>query len=629
MSNEDDECDSSSLFNVASQTDVNSFLHSQAAKITGITTSISDDENNSMDGSLLTRFSQISSEKKYIITTNTNIRSTPIKPYLSRSCFASLTSSSPIKNSTQKIYASDDLTELKWLNTFKLKEFKDEFNLNNIKDKDNNNEKTQLISQQQQQQQQKEQNNNNDEDRLAKLISELKSYDYENTKITTTSFGIIIFLGFYSKRDEKHLSWSLTIKQLYEFVQSNAKHITNKRGWKNLLRQALITIPCFVKTKRDLLKSRSLWTIDPYYRPLLTKAYLTNPPIQSSITLNKTLSEVPTNRHDDQLDTNRSSQSIVSNFAPKATVKTKVLPRLYERLCEEEANDDDDHDGDEADSNNTVKRHRSLTSGRKRPRSSSSSGHRQSVKNNDGKHRSSTSPWATKLLKRHKRRHYRQSGVEPKTSTPNRGSNNENRSLSTSTIVTPCPSMDHTYLLQPEKMKHSSKKHSTIKRTKSTGSIEYDDPSSGDIEEDDEHDSNSLIRPIRKSIITTRSQAAAAAAASRNNHSKNRRKSSPPKKRLSHQLTSHRPNTRINRRIIEQDLKLLRQANVLPPLSPPTNQQPLDLSLGPNRSSSYEEIIEQTTITTTTTTTNIETRKDIIPLKTTPIEGVLDLSLSR
>ncbi|CAF3287195.1 unnamed protein product, partial [Rotaria sp. Silwood2] len=151
MSNEDDECDSSSLFNVASQTDVNSFLHSQAAKITGITTSISDDENSSMDGSLLTRFSQVSSEKKYIITTNTNIRSTPIKPYLSRSCFASLTSSSPIKNSIQKVYASDDLTELKWLNTFKLKEFKDDFNSNNNKDKDNQYDKTQVISEQQQQ----------------------------------------------------------------------------------------------------------------------------------------------------------------------------------------------------------------------------------------------------------------------------------------------------------------------------------------------------------------------------------------------------------------------------------------------------------------------------------------------
>lgn len=68
-------------------------------------------------------------------------------------------------------------------------------------------------------------------------------------------------------------------------------------------------------------------------------------------------------------DVNRGSQSVVSNFAPKATVKTKgkifnghqhltkhfrlVLPRLYERLLEEKANepDSDDEDEDEADSN--------------------------------------------------------------------------------------------------------------------------------------------------------------------------------------------------------------------------------------------------------------------------------------
>lgn len=279
MSNEEDECDSASLFTVASQSDVNSFLRTQAAKITGVTTSISDDEESSMDGSLLARFTQIPTEKKFIIR-NSSIRTTPIKPYLSRSCFGSLTSSSPIKTSSQKLYASDDLTELKWLNTFKLKEFKDDLNSNDHKDKDIN-EKDQLIQQQSQEEQSNNNNNNNDEDRLAKLISELKLYDHENTKINTTSLGILIFLALYSKRDEKHLSWSLTIKQLYEYAQLNAKQITNKRGWKNLLRQALITIPCFVKTKRDLLKSRSLWTIDPYYRPLLTKAYLTIPPTPS------------------------------------------------------------------------------------------------------------------------------------------------------------------------------------------------------------------------------------------------------------------------------------------------------------------------------------------------------------
>jgi hypothetical protein len=281
MSNEEDECDSSSLFTVASHSDVNSFLYAQAAKITGVTLSISDDEDSSMDGSLLARFTQLPSEKKFSIN-NSNAR---VKPYLSRSCFASLTSSSPVKtslSSSQKLYPSDDLTELKWLNTFKIKEFKDDFNPNEIKEKDLNENDHST------QQQQQEQNNNNDEDRLAKLISELKSYDDDqSTKMNTTSFGILLFLALYSKRDEKNLSWSLTIKQLYEYAQLNAKQITNKRGWKNSLRQALMTIPCFVKTKRDLLKSRSLWTIDPYYRPLLTKAYLTIPPTPSPSSNNK------------------------------------------------------------------------------------------------------------------------------------------------------------------------------------------------------------------------------------------------------------------------------------------------------------------------------------------------------
>ena len=276
MSNDDDECDSSSLFAVASQSDVNSFLRAQAAKITGVTRSISDDDDSSMDGSLVARFTQLPAEKKPSHTLP-HRRSTPMKPYLSRSCFASLASSSPIKSLPPKAYASDDLTELKWLNTFKLKELKDDLNAVHCKEKDSE-EKSSC---------QQQEPNPNDEDRLAKLISELKSYDCESTKITTQSFGVLIFLALYSQRDEKHLSWSLTIKQFYEHAQLNAKQITNKRGWKNLLRQALITIPCFVKTKRDLLKSRSLWTIDPYYRPLLTKAYLSSPPTTSSSGSNK------------------------------------------------------------------------------------------------------------------------------------------------------------------------------------------------------------------------------------------------------------------------------------------------------------------------------------------------------
>jgi len=274
--NEDDECDSSSLFAVASQSDVNSFLRSQAAKITGRMgpSSVSDDDENSMDGSLLERFTQIPMEKKFSMTNPTSA-SIQLKPYLSRSCFASITSSSPIKSSAPKQTLADDLTELKGFNTFKFKEF----TLNDNKDKDSNDKSTTATTINEQSEENQQQNN--DEDLLAKLISELKCYDSESTKINTTSFGMLIFLGLYSKRDEKCLPWSLTIKQLYEFAQLNVKQITSKRGWKNSIRQALVTIPCFVKTKRDLLKSRSLWTIDPYYRPLLTKAFLTTPPVPS------------------------------------------------------------------------------------------------------------------------------------------------------------------------------------------------------------------------------------------------------------------------------------------------------------------------------------------------------------
>jgi hypothetical protein len=49
----------------------------------------------------------------------------------------------------------------------------------------------------------------------------------------------------------------------------------------------------------------------------------------------------------------------------------------------------------------------------------------------------------------------------------------ENRSSSVSTVVTPCPSLDHNYLLQSGHGKHASRKHAAVERTKSTGSIEY------------------------------------------------------------------------------------------------------------------------------------------------------------
>jgi hypothetical protein len=104
------------------------------------------------------------------------------------------------------------------------------------------------------------------------------------------------------------------------------------------------------------------------------------------------------------------------------------------------------------------------------------------------------------------------------------------------------------------------------------------------VDEDDECDSNLTARSNRKSIITTRSQTAARGI---KNDFVHRRKSSPPKKRSPLALSTHRPNTRINKKNIEQDLELLRQA------------QPLDLS---SNKTSIEKI---------------------------PIEDVLDLSVSR
>jgi hypothetical protein len=110
-------------------------------------------------------------------------------------------------------------------------------------------------------------------------------------------------------------------------------------------------------------------------------------------------------------------------------------------------------------------------------------------------------------------------------------------------------------------------------------------------DDEDECDSSPSTRSMRKSIITTRSQTAARGI---KNDFVHRRKSSPPRKRLSLGLPSHRPNTRINRKIIEQDLELLRQA------------QPLDLS---NRPLSFEESSPKSS--------------------KIPPEDILDLSLSR
>ncbi|CAF4775883.1 unnamed protein product, partial [Rotaria sp. Silwood1] len=124
MGNEGDECDSLNLLTVASQTDVIAFLQTQAAKITGLNSNTSDDDDDdiSICHSSLSRSTQISSK-------NLNNHK---KSSLSHSCFASISNSS-----SQKQTISDDLTELKWLNTFKLKEYKD--NKTNHNNNNNNN----------------------------------------------------------------------------------------------------------------------------------------------------------------------------------------------------------------------------------------------------------------------------------------------------------------------------------------------------------------------------------------------------------------------------------------------------------------------------------------------------------
>ncbi|CAF3653798.1 unnamed protein product [Rotaria sordida] len=525
MANEEDECDSSSLFTVASQSDVTAFLHAQAAKITGLNSSVSDDDDDDGDESSIV----VSSLSRYTQISSKNLNSHK-KPYLSHSCFASISNLSSSSSSPQKQTISDDLTELKWLNTFKFKE---------LKDNKNNNVKNKIF----------QHINSNNDDEISKLCNELKTYDYENLNRNSISFGVLIFLALYSKRYDKQTPWLLTIKQLYEYIQINIKQVTTKRRWKDLLKQTLINISCFIKTKRDILKSRSVWTIDPYYRPLLTRAYLTRLSLQT----NKTISANQNEKKQIFLDKNHFSKSIINNFAPKSTVKTKVLPRLYERLCEEKTDYDLE---DETDSNNIIKLPYNSISGLKRPRSISLFSHRQPVKDNHEKCRlSSSETWITKSTKRNKIH----SNIKSKLSTSNRES----------TIITPCPSVDHTYLNPIEQQNNS-----IIKRIKST---EYNEPSS--IDEDDERDSNSLINSIHKSTITTRSQISTKKPIHNTIKKKfvQHRKSSSSKKRLSHILPLNRPNTRRNRKIIEQDLELLRQAN--------NNLQLRDLSTIPSNQS--------------------------------------------
>ncbi|CAF1524016.1 unnamed protein product, partial [Adineta steineri] len=76
------------------------------------------------------------------------------------------------------------------------------------------------------------------------------------------------------------------------------------------------------------------------------------------------------------------------------------------------------------------------------------------------------------------------------------------------------------------------------------------------IDEDDECDSSSFIHSNYKSATGIQNRI--------KNNSIHRRKSSLPRKRLSLILPTHRANTRISRKIIEQVLQLLRQANQKP-----------------------------------------------------------------
>lgn len=224
MSNDDDECDST----VASQADVDSFLQAQSAKNTGNVLSNSDDESETTDQ-------------------QSSVRRRSSKNYLSQSCFASIST---------KATNADDLTELKWLNNFQLKDY-----LSQTAWKEKVSDGNALHH-----------------DRMNQLIQQLKTvrFDASPMDLNTESIAIGLFLGFYSKRDDPETPWALTTKQCYEYFQANMKSIVDQRHWKHLVRQTLITLPCFVQKKDETVKTRLLWTIDSYYRPLLTRAYTSN-----------------------------------------------------------------------------------------------------------------------------------------------------------------------------------------------------------------------------------------------------------------------------------------------------------------------------------------------------------------
>ena len=216
MSNDDDECDS----NVASQSDVASFLQAQAAKNTGLTSNIDEDQ------------------------AATSLLSNALRPtrnsYLSQSCFASI---------APQLTSSDDLCSLKWLVNFDL---------------------TQTISSKSSTEKIR-QSTPSDQERFDQFAEQLESAI--NTPSTDKPMIVWVCEAICYQRDDPETPWSLTLKQFHDYFQANLPLVVKKRHWKHLLKQTLLMHPCFVQKKDETVKSRLLWTVDAHYRPLLTRAY--------------------------------------------------------------------------------------------------------------------------------------------------------------------------------------------------------------------------------------------------------------------------------------------------------------------------------------------------------------------
>ncbi|CAF0874232.1 unnamed protein product [Didymodactylos carnosus] len=647
---EDDECDSSyysrpttktstlstSLYRVASSDEISDFLQQQSLRLTNENRLDNADSDCSMDGSLLSSFTRttvsllpqtpITKSTLKPVTTASATYTKPITPYLSQSCFASITST-PIK-----LKSDHDLTELSWLNNFKVDQqietaIKDEVHSGTgDQQQDEENKTTKL---------------------LAKLISELKQVDPRQMELASTttnqdkpllSYGVIIFLSLKAQTK----SWCLSIKDLYEDIQEKYPYYkTAKRGWKNAIRDTLVQIPCFKKVKREAIPHhhRSVWTIDPYYRPLLSKAF-GSIPVQKTVTdipkQKDALSNATPNQHD-STTTNESKcpSSILSDFAPKATVKSKELfPRLFEKFCEQTDTNDHEADSNHVRSTDTASlpiKPSSSSAKRRAPENSDNNSNKSNLIQSSSKRTRDSKLWRSKkILQRYSNSQIRDSKRQRQNSIDNddrKKSGEEHARRRTSIVVksstpiiyTPFPSTDHTYGICIIKRRTQKRIRST---GSSVGSIEYNDCSkhlakakilttqnSNLVEEDDEADSS---RSPRKKIEKTTpkspppvSRRQPIATRSKSKQSELKRKLRPvqslivepsPTNRKQKMSTKtrrqsssrpsqtakiRRPNrprvtplvsNRINRRVIEEDLELLRQS---------TNQvaQPLDLTV--------------------------------------------------